>query len=109
MLCGLDHHFICEFGGQRSALLLLWLSLCTFSCYLVLLKEHLKISQLCKRALRRLAKGITELRWAILLAAGKGEAFIAEHCLGWNVAFLKIHQADNCLVLDIIDHLTQEV
>lgn len=68
-------------------MLLLGLSLSMFLCYLVLLKAHLKISRLCKWALRRLKKGITELRWAIHTAAGKGEAFTAKHGSGWNVAF----------------------
>lgn len=58
-----------------------------FLCYLVLLKAHLKISWLCKWALRRLKKGITGLRWAIHIAAGKGAAFAARHGSGWNVAF----------------------
>jgi len=58
-----------------------------YSCYLALLKAHLKISRLCQWALRRLKKGITELRWAIHVAAGKGEAVTAEHGLGWNGAF----------------------
>lgn len=69
-----------------SAVSLLWLSPSMFLCYLVLLKARLKIPWLCKWALRRLKKGITELRWAIHIAAGKGEAFTAEHGLGWNVA-----------------------
>ena len=87
MLRGLGRYFICEFCGQMSAMLLLRLSASMFLCYLVLLKAHLKISRLCKWALRRLKKGITELRWAIHIAAGKGEAFTAEHGSGWNVAF----------------------
>lgn len=58
-----------------------------FLYYLVLLNTHLKISRLCKWALRRLKKGITKLRWAIRIATGAGEAFTAEHGSGWNVAF----------------------
>lgn len=41
-------------------------------CYLVLLKAHLKISRLCKWALRRLKKGITELCWAARVAVVRG-------------------------------------
>lgn len=87
MLLGLGRYIVREFRSQRSAVFPLWLPLAMFLCYLVLLKAHLKISWLCKWALRRLKKGVTGLRWAIHIAAGKGEAFTARHWLGWNVAF----------------------
>lgn len=87
MLPGLGRYFVREFRSHRSAVLPLWLPPSMFLCYLVLLKAHFKISRLCKWALRRLKKGITGLRWAIHIAAGKGAAFTARHGSGWNVAF----------------------
>lgn len=79
MLPGLRRYIVREFRSHRSAVLPPWLSPAMFLCHLVLLKAHLKISRLCKWALRRLKKGITGLRWAIHIAAGKGEAVTARH------------------------------
>lgn len=62
----------CEFCGLTGVTLPLCLSPSMFLCYLVLLKAHLKISRLCKWALRRLKKGITELCWAARVAVVRG-------------------------------------
>lgn len=77
MLPRLGRYIVGEFRSGGSAALPPRLSASMVLCYLVRLKAHLKISRLCKWALRRLKKGITGLRWAIHIAAGRGEAFTA--------------------------------
>lgn len=93
-----------------SAVLLQWLSSSMFLCYLVLLKAHLKISRLCKWALRRLKKKESpNCAGQSILLLVRGRRSQPNTVRGAVLPFLQTHQANNCLVLEIVVCLVREV
>lgn len=109
MLPGLGRYIVREFRSRRSAVLPPWLSPSMVLCYLVLLKAHLKISRLCKWALRRLKKESPDCAGQSILLLAKGRRSQPDTDQGGMLPFLQTHQANNCLVLGIIDCLVREV